>query len=415
MATKPRRMHQPFFLASFAALALLSHEPLVGEDATTATQQSANPETPAVPIVENDYWHEENDDGIVFTQAIKWEEVRYCPYYDVTIQRLGKKDTWSTVREDRVTTPQIEVRLAPGEYRYRLVVYDVLERPALTSEWFPFTVIRALQPKIDDVSPDAVYFEEDNSDFFTVEGDNLLAASTVTFVSTDEGNREYTLTIVESDPDGETLRVTFPIDSIDTGSYALRVDNPGGLSGSSEPVVFKFIKPMDLDVSIGYMPTVVLWDGTIDKYFESSFIPIGVIAKATFIPYKRSFGYFGVGLFASGSRVSNEAEFYDLTMNWAMAHLVFVYQRSLIKNKLMFACHIGPGYTVFHNLEFAFNNGVTSPAFSPSSFSGLAGLSLHYYFKKRMYADLSGDCTYVFMKDMQVFSLHPSLSIGWQF
>lgn len=209
--------------------------------------------------------------------------------------------------------------------------------------------------------------------------------------------------------------MSFPIDSINVGTYELTVKNPGGLSTASDPIVFKYIKPMDLDVSIGYMPTVVLWDGTIEKYFEANFIPLGVTAKATFIPAKRALGYFGVGLFASGSRVSNETEYYDLTMNWAMTHLVFAYQRAILKHRLMFACHIGPGYTVFYDLAFSFKNGVTSPKFSPTSFSGIAGLSLHLYVRKRVYVDLSADCTMVFMKDMRVVSLHPSLSIGRQF
>ncbi len=364
---------------------------------------------------ETDYWHEQTEEGVVFTQSLKWEAVQYCPYYDITIERQGKNDAWSKAHESRVTASELAIRLSPGEYRYRLVVYDVLERPSLTTEWFPFTVIRALQPRVGDVTPGIIYFEEENSDVFEVEGTNLLESSTVIFKPIEGRGKTYKGSIVEADRRGRSMRVSFPIASINVGVYGLFVENPGGLSTVSKPVTFKYIKPMDLDVSIGYMPTVVLWDGTIDQYFESSFFPIGVVAKATFIPFKRASGYYGVGLFASASRITNETQFYELTMNWAMAHLVFAYQRPIIRNKLMFACHIGPGYTVFYDIQFAFNNGVNSPAFSPSSLSALAGLSLHYYFKKRMYADLSTDCSYVFMKDMQVFSIHPSLSVGWQF
>ncbi len=391
-----------------ASLATLVSFPLAGQEAN----MTENSETAG----QTDYWHEQTDEGVVFTQSLKWESVKYCPYYDITIQRQEKKnDAWANVHESRVEGSELAIRLSPGEYRYRLVVYDVLERPSLTSEWFPFTVIRALQPRVGDITPGVIYFEEENSDVFAVDGANLLESSTVTFRPIDGKGKTYKGSVLEADKRGRDMRVSFPIGSINVGEYGLHVENPGGLTTTSKPVTFKYIKPMDFDVSIGYMPTVVLWDGTIDRYFESSFIPIGIVAKATFIPFKRASGFYGVGLFASASRISNDTEFYELTMNWAMAHLVFAYQRPIVKNKLVFACHIGPGYTVFYDVQFAFKNGVTSPAFSPSSMSALAGLSLQYYFRKRMYADLSTDCTYVFMKDMQVFSIHPSLSVGWQF
>lgn len=391
----------PRILPVVVFLALLASFPLSGQEADETE--------------ELDYWHEQTEEGVVFTQSLKWEAVNYCPYYDITIQRQEKGGAWSTVHDSRVEVSELAIRLSPGEYQYRLVVYDVLERPTLTTEWFPFTVIRALQPKVGDITPGVIYFEEENADVFEINGANILESSTVTFRPVNGRGTTYKGTVLEADKRGRSARVSFPIRSINVGEYGLHVENPGGLSTDSKPVAFKYIKPMDFDVSIGYMPTIVLWDGTIDEYFESSVIPLGVVAKATFIPFKRASGYYGIGLIASASRVSNETEYYELTMNWAMTHLLFAYQRPIIKNKLMFACNIGPGYTVFYDISFAFNNGITSPKFSPSSFSALAGLSLHYYFMKRMYADLSADCTYVFMKDMQVFSVQPSLTCGWQF
>lgn len=162
-----------FTLASVAALS--------GQETDTESGTTTGTETAS----QTDYWYETVEGAVVFTQSLKWDPVPYCPYYDVTIEKSGKNGTWASVHETRVETAELKVRLQPGEYRYRLVVYDVLGRVSLTSEWFPFTVIRALQPKVSSVSPGTIFFEEENSDVFSIDGANLLEASEYAFKPVD--------------------------------------------------------------------------------------------------------------------------------------------------------------------------------------------------------------------------------------
>lgn len=366
-------------------------------------------------VLEKDFWFDEVDGDIVFTQLLSWDPVAYCSWYDVAVEQQTQDGVWNTVLETRTETHELEVQLAPGEYRYRVTVYNVLKKPAGTSEWFRVTVIRARQPRVSDVSPGAIYFEEENSDFFSVSGANLFSESVVSFRHTENHARRYSGIIEEVDSRERNIRVRFPLNAIPVGTYELVVENPGGLSTASAPVRFAYIKPVDIDVSLGYMPLFVLWDDTIEEYFDSMIVPIGAVFRVSYIPSKRTTGFYGVGAIVSASRLSNETQYYDLTMNWIMAHVVFVYQRPLIKQKLNLELHAGPGVTVYQDIRFSFANNIESPDYSPWSVSALAGASLHIYLRKRLYVDVSIDASMVFMEDMRAFSLHPSLSGGWQF
>lgn len=397
-------------LALCASLFCTVFLPFFAEETTTPTDAVASEE--AVPT---DFWFEEVEGDIVFTQHLYWDPVPYCPWYDVTVQKNVQGNEWETVLETRVEESGVEVQLAPGEYRYRVIVYNVLEKPEGTSEWFPVTVIRARQPRVSSVSPGAIYFEEENSDIFSVRGENLFSESVIIFRLVENHGRKYRGVIEEVDSRERNAEVRFPLNAIPTGDYELVVENPGGLTAVSDPVRFAYIKPMDIDVSAGIMPLFVLWDNTIEEYFDSGIVPLGAVIRLTWIPAKRTTGFYGVGAIISASRLSNETQYYDLTMNWFMGHVVFVYQRPIIKQRLNLELHAGPGITVYHDIRFTFSNNIESPDYSPSSVSALAGASLHVYLRKRLYVDVSIDASMVFMEDMRAFSLHPSLSGGWQF
>lgn len=382
----------------------------VSETERAAESTAESPDAEEDP----DFWFEEVEGDVVFTQMLRWDPVPYCPFYDVVVQRQNNRG-WETVQEARVEESEIEVQLAAGEYRYRLVVYNLLDKPAVTSDWFPFTVLRAVQPRVGSVSPDTIYFDEENSDLFSVSGRNLLAESVYLFRSIEPPGRSYTGTVSTVDDDERNAEVVFSLDDIEVGLYELEVENPGGLTHAAGPVKFAFFKLMDLDVSAGYMPLIVLWDDTIGEYFDSTAFPFGAVVKVTFIPLKRKIGYFGVGLYAAGSLLSNDTDLYTLSMNWLMAHCVFVYQKVLIMQRLVLDLHAGPGLTMFQDLHFEFDTGYKTPSTSPWSISALAGASLQVYVLKRLYIEGSVDCSMAFMDDMRTLSVHPSLSAGWQF
>jgi len=75
-----------------------------------------------------------------------WRGGEYALHYAVEIERL---DNGTFRRYSRNTTRTLfyNVSLPPGEYRFRIIPYDVLNRPAEASSWMTFTIAPAQIPE----------------------------------------------------------------------------------------------------------------------------------------------------------------------------------------------------------------------------------------------------------------------------
>ncbi len=124
-------------------------------------------------------------------QYFEWDD----PYsdnvkrYGLEIQKYDEKtDEWTEILlensegelvsylelNDNSTKIKITPSLVPGEYRYRITPYDLLDRKADASEWFPLEVITAYEPEISSISPSKIYLDEYNDGFIKVSGKNLF-------------------------------------------------------------------------------------------------------------------------------------------------------------------------------------------------------------------------------------------------
>jgi hypothetical protein len=112
------------------------------------------------------------EEGGRFVQTFRWEEQEDALYYEVEIAEQDGEG-WREAVLERTGTASIEVSLPPGNYRYRVRVYDILERPAGTAEWIYFEVLQAKQPEIFRFNPEAFYLDEDLVWVLTVSGRNL--------------------------------------------------------------------------------------------------------------------------------------------------------------------------------------------------------------------------------------------------
>ncbi len=402
-------------IAAPALLAAPKASPAPSPKAAAASDDASDQAADAAAAEEKDYWWEQSDAGIVFKQVLRWDAVPYALRYGVEIERSSETGAWSAVQSLETAETTAEVSLSAGDYRYRVTVFDVLGKPARASEWFDFKVRKAVQPRISGIEPERVWLEERNDGKFTVEGANLLPDTEYYFRSPERSGPGYRGAIVEIDPKARKAVLAFPVDRMDIGSYELVAENPGGLSARSDRVTVKYQKPVDIDVSAGYMPLFIPTDPTFKTYFDGTAVPLGTAVKVTFIPVKRSFGFFGAGLLLAAARAGASFETYELSTNWLTAHANFAYQKPLIKQRLNFDARIGVGATMLQDLRFVLDNGVESPDYSPWSISACAGAGLHIYPMKRLYVDVACDVSYAFMSDMFSLAVCPSLTAGWQF
>ncbi len=400
-------------------------------------------------------------------QYFEWDD----PYsdnvkrYGLEIQKYDEKtDEWTEILlensegelvsylelNDNSTKIKITPSLVPGEYRYRVTPYDLLDRKADASEWFPLEVITAYEPEISSISPSKIYLDEYNDGFIKVSGKNLFLPEPLleNDRKTDyilKANALKTFKIKVIDPeknykiskknDSEFIFYVDP-DVIPPGKYHLLATDESGLvnqktSGSLFEVRFK--KPVDLNVAAGYACPFIAYDKTFDEYMDSRLWPLSATAKITFIPFKRKWGYLGGGLCGTFTRMEAKFDNYKIDGNLATAHLDFVYQKPLnrritsqdpldpektvikYKHFATLEAHIGAGFTYFMNYQFHFEHDAKSEKFKSLNISANAGASFQWYFTKRLYSECNVDFVAAFTKGMTYGMIVPGILIGWQF
>ena len=123
------------------------------------------------------------------------------------------------------------VNLSPGEYRYRIVFYNLLRKPEITLDWQSFTVRKAEIPRISTHAPDG-WFLEDGPPLVTVEGSELMTGAAVSLVKNDAPDKGHAGTELERKGTSSVL-MEFPSDTLTTGVYDIVFTNPGGLSSAA--------------------------------------------------------------------------------------------------------------------------------------------------------------------------------------
>jgi len=201
-----------------------------------------------------------------FYQRLVWAGGEYALRYEVVIER-ERNGTYVTHLREFTETPFIEVSLPPGEYRYQVISYNILNRPEEVSRWKNIEVRLAVQPEIFDALPDFV--SEDNSGgneespvyALTISGNNLVPGAEF-FLRHADGT-EITPAALDFDEDGNALLF---IDSANVypGEYELIVRNPGGLEADMGGIVFpepvpkgkmpKLLKPVLVFNSAAWIP-----------------------------------------------------------------------------------------------------------------------------------------------------------------
>lgn len=375
-------------------------------------------------------------------QVLEWQEdyPEYVLKYGVVIESYDvKTEEWKEERhvETDGPTPSIQLnpRLGVGRYRYKIITFDLIGLSDVESEWFEFNIYRAFMPEINGVNVNVnksstIYFDEFNDGIVFIDGKNLfdlaadendLSFTTYSLQSERSRRQRYTLE-PRSNKDNKEISFFFDLDTIDTGVYNIVATDASGLKSEinqKNKIVLKFKKAVDFDLSAGYMFPVVLFDDTFNKYLNSSIFPLSVVGKATFIPFKRRFGYMGIGIEAYYTRMDASFAEYKIGGNEIAGYLNFVYQLP-IKNKktnrhwATLELHAGAGIDYMMDFKFKFPLG-SSPSFNGIYPSIDAGGSVAFYVMGRLFVEANVDFCMAFMKDMGYGVLRPGLMVGWQF
>ena len=162
---------------------------------------------------------------------LTWSGDEYALRYEVVVEREERGAYREALRE---FTEKffIETFLSPGNYRYSVIPYNLLNRPGERSEWMAFVVLSALNPELIDFSPVLIYLDKTAEPMLDIFGRNLTVGANIFLRSP---NRfidpifPIEVTIMDN---GNQALLHFHSSQFVPGTYDIYIRNPGGLESS---------------------------------------------------------------------------------------------------------------------------------------------------------------------------------------
>ena len=381
-------------------------------------------------------------------QYLEWEEEdpEFVLNYEVVIEVLEKESGIYTEinrlqTETNNTYIQVKPFLPPGNYRYKVITYNLIGIAVVESDWFEFRIVKAFKPEISNISAEVnhsstLFLDEINNGIFNIVGKNLfeepnngneISFTTYELKNKKKKNAEPLIPkILELDDKNRRLKIQFDMDDLDVGTYIFMATDASGLKNvidKKNEIIVKFKKSVDFDISGGYTLPII-FDETINKYMGSSVWPLSLYARLSFIPFKHRFGYFWMGLTSSYTRMISNKDTYRIGGNLLTANALFVYQFPIrIKLKksdqqkhiITLDFHAGAGFTFFNDFKFHFDHNIVSNPLNSLNISIDFGFAAQIYITNRLYTEIGADYIMAFVSDMEFGMLEPQISIGWQF
>lgn len=342
-----------------------------------------------------------------FTQVLRWEPDPNVSFYRVIVQTGSGEN----IADSRTEKPELRLCLGPGEYRFRIVLFNVLGKPELELPWKPFTVKRAEIPRIRNWSPKAWYLEEFSS-VLSLSGRDLIPGATIVLTLTTNDSVRLKGEVIEQDGTSR-LRVEFPSMFVQTGTYTLTLTNPGGLSTVLPgAVVVGFQRPVDLQLSAGIAPWVSLYDSWYTQTWPGTVFPVSAVCRCTVYVLKTGFGHFGGELAAGGRFMSGGIEGAGIRLILGSAGLNAVY-RLRVSNTLSVTARAGGGIMMSGlSFDYADTGGAALTSVDPCL---SAGLSLTYRLTKKTFLEAGADWVQMFASEFTAGGVMPFISTGYSF
>jgi hypothetical protein len=292
-------------------------------------------------------------------QRISWMRSNAF-YYEVEIEQQIAAGEWRQIAKEKTEELFIEVSLAPGMYRYRILSYNVLGREASATEWAGIRVFATRDPKIERTIPEAYYVEQATDDFTLVlEGINLMENADVYIISKKEGAGRIMPESVQYSEGENSITLAFRTAGLGLGPYNIVVTNPGKLQTVYKGFAVKFRRPMDINVSLGYAPLIPLY-GYIFDSFSSPLYPVSFYGRINAVPLKRLWGFVGAEFTPQFALLKTGGDSY--TVNGTMMSFTFdaLYQYWFPARTMAVNIRLGGGLMAITDISFEHDDGSSS-------------------------------------------------------
>jgi hypothetical protein len=282
-------------------------------------------------------------------QRLTWSGGENALRYEVIIQRIEDEAYHVHLREFSVSH-YIIVSLPPGEYRFQVIPYDVLNRPSEGSEWMYIEVLPAVKPELHETQITVDFFDTSNY-VLDVSGRNIDYDAEISIRHPD-GNL-IVPQIIEP-RDSNNVQLLMDSDFLSPGEYKIIIRNPGGLEASIGGIVLvesphvplvetvivyeeESLKTLLLSAGLSWNPLFLIYGEGFDNSY--SLAGTAIHANAAFLTPLNM--YIGIELFAA---------FDNLDQNNLLIGVNLLVLKRLFKERASIGLRFGAAYPVidFH-------------------------------------------------------------------
>lgn len=178
-----------------------------------------------------------------YIQRIEWEGDENAWQYGIEIISED-----ASVEPLTLTTEAtfVTFTLPPGNYKYRISVYDLFGHIAVQSKWCVFTITKAVQPIIGDMEEN-ITVKKSNKVEIPVQLENVSDASKIVMINSETNEEVVAEFEVETDKDtGVNIVDKLIVPKLPEGNWTVKVTNPGGKSIVSDNININ-LKKKDYD------------------------------------------------------------------------------------------------------------------------------------------------------------------------
>jgi len=363
--------------------------------------------------------------GVRFVQRLTWEKAQYAVRYSVLMERRSDElDIWQEVLRRNMDADilYIDVSVPAGDYRYRVYSFNIIGRLDSQTDWEYFVVLKAIQPSILTFSPEAFFFDRETPRIINLTGEGLFPESEFYLESLtlfDEDGEPYVINTVDQHLNelGETARLFFNEEDLVEGKYNIVVVSPGGLSSVTGVFSIAVAKPFDVNVSVGYTPNLTLY-GLKDYFLDKVFVAGSVSVRASYVPYKRDFGFFGMEISPGWTLLtSGKDKEKKSTAQMVLVNFNALYQYNIVPHKLFLNGRAGFGIAGIFNYHFKYSEtGKNSPdSLNFTAFSLNIGASFQWFIRGQIYFEGGLDYVHIIHKEVPMGFIRMGIFGGYQF
>ena len=341
-----------------------------------------------------------------FFQRFSWAESAYTLRYEVVVESIDLGVFREVLRE---FTEQlfIEVSLPPGRYRFRVIPYDLFNRPGEGTDWEFFEIRLAVNPEPAGFFPE--YFRLDTAraeHVLNVFGNNFAFDAEIFLVSLyygftiDPAEQEV---IFDEDTGRSEARLVFDHAQLIPGYFTVHVRNPGGLEASLLGFIIERREP---------------GPGRLDFYFGAAWMPLFHV-QGNGVNYlyggalRFAMIYSAQRFLNMGLEITASAYFYQNGLRAILAENNLLLQRPFSGGRLAFNLRAGMGIV----LSAAEEANAAAPAQDQSPLNESAifantGFSFVWLPFANFYIEAGINYTYFFALDNFSGALRPWIGMG---